>query len=82
MYPFVGYLVLLIPVTPRELVIGLSVMCCSPTVLASSAILAEQVSSEVVFTVVWREFSSCSPPFCEYKSYRGVHFSCRCFVAV
>ena len=43
-YPFVGYLVLLIPVTPRELVIGLSVMCCSPTVLASSAILAEQVS--------------------------------------
>ena len=44
-YPFFGYLVLLIPVTPRELMIGIASMCCSPTVLASSAILADQVPS-------------------------------------
>ena len=42
-YPFFGYLVLLIPVQPRELMIGIASMCCSPTVLASSAILADQV---------------------------------------
>ena len=38
-----GYAVLLIPIKPTELMIGIAVMCCVPTVLASSAILADQV---------------------------------------
>ena len=41
--PLIGYLVLLIPLNPSELKIGIAVMCCAPTVLASSAILADQV---------------------------------------
>ena len=41
--PVVGYLVLLIPLQPSELKIGIAVMCAAPTVLASSAILADQV---------------------------------------
>ena len=39
-----GYAVLLIPIKPTELMIGIAVMCCVPTVLASSAILADQVN--------------------------------------
>ena len=41
--PLIGYLVLLLPIDPAELKIGIAVMCCAPTVLASSAILADQV---------------------------------------
>lgn len=38
-----GYLVLLIPLKTREMTVGIAVMCCCPTVLASAAILADQV---------------------------------------
>ena len=41
--PVAGYFVLKIPLEPEELKIGIAVMCCAPTVLASSAILADQV---------------------------------------
>ncbi|KNB44142.1 putative sodium metabolite cotransporter chloroplastic [Blastocystis sp. subtype 4] len=40
--PVAGYFVLKIPLEPEELKIGIAVMCCAPTVLASSAILADQ----------------------------------------
>ncbi|KAM7457494.1 hypothetical protein BLSTO_01751 [Blastocystis sp. subtype 1] len=40
--PFMGYLVLLIPLKTREMTVGIAVMCCCPTVLASAAILADQ----------------------------------------
>ncbi|KAK8796848.1 hypothetical protein WA538_000076 [Blastocystis sp. DL] len=40
--PFIGYFVLKVPLHPTELTIGIAIMCCAPTVLASAAILAEQ----------------------------------------
>ena len=41
--PFMGYLVLLIPLKTRDMTVGIAVMCCCPPVLASAAILADQV---------------------------------------
>lgn len=41
--PIIGFFVLKVPLEPDELKIGIAVMCCAPTVLASSAILADQV---------------------------------------
>ena len=41
--PFAGYIVLQVPIHTKELTVGTAVMCCCPTVLASAAILADQV---------------------------------------
>ena len=41
--PLAGYVVLLIPLSTKEMTVGIAVMCCCPTVLASAAILADQV---------------------------------------
>lgn len=41
--PFAGFAVLAIPISTKEMTIGIAVMCCCPTVLASAAILADQV---------------------------------------
>lgn len=41
--PFTGFIVLKIPIKTKELTVGTAVMCCCPTVLASAAILADQV---------------------------------------
>ena len=43
--PFIGYFVLKVPLHPTELTIGIAIMSCAPTVLASAAILAEQERS-------------------------------------
>lgn len=51
--PLVGYLVLLLPLEPSELKIGIAIMCSVPTVLASSAVLADQVRFCLVYSVVW-----------------------------
>lgn len=43
--PFTGFIVLKIPLKTKELTVGTAIMCCCPTVLASAAILADQVFS-------------------------------------
>ena len=46
--PFAGYIVLKIPIKTKELTVGTAIMCCCPTVLASAAILADQVQFTIL----------------------------------